>query len=575
MERLQSFLISKQGNERLQVPSGETVIGRGPFLKVKDKRVSRSHATLSFDDGRLKIKPTHTNPTFLLTGSASKYKILEKDIWKELHDGDTISLLPDDLIFTIEMPKVTNPPTSPSASISEAKIENPEHLVADPVSITEEDLVKPVAAKSVDSQDQSPCKEKEVGDINMDTSKVVRTSFLESSNEVMDESAWNENSSSNDRKTNLKSNDPSPADEAEVKAPLPDITQTKSSNTKAPQRTASKSPKSTKRILPSWMTSPGKGPDGKGPSKGTEKKKKSAKDDPVLDAKTKATKKSSVATQNKQGESAATSGSKKRSPSIEKEEIPTPKRAKSDEVMNSEDAKKINSKSSNDKETDDGVEQTLKKHNSQTVNSGKVNMKQSKAESAQILKVNVSEKDDLEVSKDNLEKKHDSRSSTSTAATSDSISKDARSAKKLPKCPFGPSCYRKNPVHFQEYSHDDGEDDDDSDDDKDDEDLPECPYGTSCYRQNPQHKREYKHTKPPEAQEITTRKSTRTRKNPKKKSAITGDSDDDGEDNDYDYDDSFIDDGFEESDVSSYGDAEDDSDYTPGAVEEELNELKS
>lgn len=110
--------------------------------------------------------------------------------------------------------------------------------------------------------------------------------------------------------------------------------------------------------------------------------------------------------------------------------------------MNSEDAKKINSKSSNDKETDDGVEQTLKKHNSQTVNSGKVNMKQSKAESAQILKVNVSEKDDLEVSKDNLEKKHDSRSSTSTAATSDSISKDARSAKKLPKCPFGPSCYR-------------------------------------------------------------------------------------------------------------------------------------
>lgn len=41
---------------------------------------------------------------------------------------------------------------------------------------------------------------------------------------------------------------------------------------------------------------------------------------------------------------------------------------------------------------------------------------------------------------------------------------------------------RKNPVHFQEYSHDDGEDDDDSDDDKDDEDLPECPYGTSCYR---------------------------------------------------------------------------------------------
>lgn len=63
-------------------------------------------------------------------------------------------MLPDDLIFTIEMPKVANPPTSPSASISEAKLENPEHLVADPISKTEEDLVKPVVAKSMDSKDQ-------------------------------------------------------------------------------------------------------------------------------------------------------------------------------------------------------------------------------------------------------------------------------------------------------------------------------------------------------------------------------------------------------------------------------------
>ena len=79
------------------------------------------------------------------------------------------------------------------------------------------------------------------------------------------------------------------------------------------------------------------------------------------------------------------------------------------------------------------------------------------------------------------------------------------------------------------------------------------------------------------APQNTKRKSARTRKNPRKKSAITGDSDDDGEENDYDYDDSFIDDDFEESDVSSYDDAEDDSDYTPGAmeeIEEELNELK-
>lgn len=60
---------------------------------------------------------------------------------------------------------------------------------------------------------------------------------------------------------------------------------------------------------------------------------------------------------------------------------------------------------------------------------------------------------------------------------------------------------RKNPAHFKEYSHPSKNDDDeeggeaaaaDSDDDR-----PECPYGTSCYRRNPQHKRDFKHTETP------------------------------------------------------------------------------
>ena len=50
---------------------------------------------------------------------------------------------------------------------------------------------------------------------------------------------------------------------------------------------------------------------------------------------------------------------------------------------------------------------------------------------------------------------------------------------------------RKNPVHFQEYSHDQEESDDEE---NSADDLPECPYGEYCYRQNPRHRREYKHT---------------------------------------------------------------------------------
>ena len=63
--------------------------------------------------------------------------------------------MPDDLIFTIEIAKVTNAPTSASAPNSDELVQGaPEPLVADLVNKTEEDLVKPVAAKSVDCQNQ-------------------------------------------------------------------------------------------------------------------------------------------------------------------------------------------------------------------------------------------------------------------------------------------------------------------------------------------------------------------------------------------------------------------------------------
>ena len=54
----------------------------------------------------------------------------------------------------------------------------------------------------------------------------------------------------------------------------------------------------------------------------------------------------------------------------------------------------------------------------------------------------------------------------------------------MPACPYGSRCYRRNPVHFQEYSHDNKNNDSDGDDDDGggDDNRPECQYGTSCYR---------------------------------------------------------------------------------------------
>ncbi|KAK3530041.1 hypothetical protein QTP86_010199 [Hemibagrus guttatus] len=116
-------------------------------------------------------------------------------------------------------------------------------------------------------------------------------------------------------------------------------------------------------------------------------------------------------------------------------------------------------------------------------------------------------------------------------------------------CPYGTSCYRKNPIHFQECSHpgdDDYEEEQNNADDEDD-DRPECPYGTDCYRKNPLHKKEYKHTKPPA-----------------KKTAPVNDDDEDEDQ----YENSFINDGSEDEDV------DEDSDYVPQSEDSEKEDIK-
>merc|ERR1712059_15694 len=73
---------------------------------------------------------------------------------------------------------------------------------------------------------------------------------------------------------------------------------------------------------------------------------------------------------------------------------------------------------------------------------------------------------------------------------------------KKPSCPFGASCYRKNPAHRQEAAHPGDPDyvDPDAEDEHVDEDdeRPECEYGMECYRKNPAHRKDFKHTKKPQ-----------------------------------------------------------------------------
>lgn len=141
------------------------------------------------------------------------------------------------------------------------------------------------------------------------------------------------------------------------------------------------------------------------------------------------------------------------------------------------------------------------------------------------------------------------------------------SQQKRTPCMYGAQCYRKNPTHFQEFSHPGDNDycDAENGSQDDNDDRPECPYGTDCYRKNPQHKLEYKHTRPP-GRKLRKR-------NPKKgkKSVLAGDSDDDGGSNDYDLDDSFIDDDDEEEDFDI---TDEDSDWMPDSQDKDSEDVK-
>ncbi|NXP93814.1 APLF factor, partial [Passerina amoena] len=135
-----------------------------------------------------------------------------------------------------------------------------------------------------------------------------------------------------------------------------------------------------------------------------------------------------------------------------------------------------------------------------------------------------------------------------SARTADASGSSKQMQHKRTPCKYGSGCYRKNPIHFQQFSHP-------NDDDYHsmemvaqvgDDSRPECPYGTACYRKNPQHKLEYKHSAPPG------------------KRAVKRDGVSDGEANEYDLNDRFIDEEEEECEPT-----DEDSDWEPSPEEKD------
>ncbi|XP_028617536.1 aprataxin and PNK-like factor isoform X2 [Grammomys surdaster] len=95
------FLQPLDGGPRVPVGPGQTVIGRGPLLGITDKRVSRRHAILEVADSQLRIKPIHRNPCFYQSSEKSQLSPMETHVWSRLNPGDSFSLLLDKYAFRV------------------------------------------------------------------------------------------------------------------------------------------------------------------------------------------------------------------------------------------------------------------------------------------------------------------------------------------------------------------------------------------------------------------------------------------------------------------------------------------
>uniref|UniRef100_F6U857 PBZ-type domain-containing protein n=1 Tax=Ciona intestinalis TaxID=7719 RepID=F6U857_CIOIN len=92
----------------LRINEGNTTLGRGGFLKVDDKKVSRTHAVLELKENKLVISSTHANPCFVFLKASGKKLLLKKGGSVRLTTGDEFSLLQNKYKYKVSLQDDSN-----------------------------------------------------------------------------------------------------------------------------------------------------------------------------------------------------------------------------------------------------------------------------------------------------------------------------------------------------------------------------------------------------------------------------------------------------------------------------------
>ncbi|XP_021579993.2 aprataxin and PNK-like factor isoform X2 [Ictidomys tridecemlineatus] len=483
------------GGPRVALAPGETVIGRGPLLGITDKRVSRRHAILEVVGGQLRIKPIHTNPCFYQSSEKSQPLPMKTNLWRWLNPGDSFSLLVDKYIFRVF--------ATQSETDMECTLRNSQMLEED--NILNEVPKSPVTKSLPD--------------------KTTGTSQVERSTEL----------------------------------PKTQTTTTNSVSFLGECRDFSKqqsNPAQRKRVLPAWMLAENLSDQNLSASviSGDNNIIQECGKEGISKDKTQVNmtqqRKRVISSGNSESISAEDDAGKKcKNADQEKSVISSKEMPESFSTFTLSNTD-INTMKTNTQRNEIPVEELGNVSEHKIITKGTPN-KEDKAVSYSESYSSVPGRSSCGESQGSHPESTSDSSSPETlhSKTSDSVPGGSEENRvKRTSCMYGANCYRKNPVHFQHFSHPGDSDygsvqiiDQDETDDR-----PECPYGASCYRKNPQHKIEYRH-------------STLTDE----------DNDDVGQPNESDLNDSFIDDEEEE-----YEPTDEDSDWEPEKEDQEKEDVE-
>ncbi|GAB1597722.1 aprataxin and PNK-like factor isoform X1 [Argonauta hians] len=195
------------GGESITVPKdSQTVIGRGNFLQVLDKRVSRNHGMLEVVDGTLFLTPTHANPCFYQKKGTKDRLVLPKDQQKRLEAGDMFGLLQDKFFYEVTYGTVQN-----------GKVEQKELSTTDGKEGKKESNKETTEKDTVKKEEKPPEKDvkKEVKDEDKkkESNKVNDTKSTEDSKETSPDTAATKENTTTAVKQEEKSS-PTPKEES-------------------------------------------------------------------------------------------------------------------------------------------------------------------------------------------------------------------------------------------------------------------------------------------------------------------------------------------------------------------------